>query len=173
MTFKEPVDQMARWLEILSQFDFKIEHRAGKNHSNADALSRLPCDPDDCPCYDSKTILTSLPCGGCEKCVAKNELWSNFNEIDDVVPLSARRMDVTADGRAGIAMPPDPHSDAEPRSCALERKVSTRSSMMAESPANPQLSPHGGKGKRDIPGPETEIGAADHGVHAPAEESTP
>ena len=34
---------MARWLEILSSFDFTIEHRAGRNHGNADALSRNPC----------------------------------------------------------------------------------------------------------------------------------
>ena len=41
MSFKEPQDQMARWMEILSQFDFEIEHRPGKKHGNADALSRV------------------------------------------------------------------------------------------------------------------------------------
>ena len=97
MTFKDPVDQMARWLEIMAQFDFKIEHRAGKKHSNADALSRVPCDPDECPCYDGRTILTKLPCGGCDKCVAKSELWSDFNKVDDVIPLSARRIHATSD----------------------------------------------------------------------------
>ena len=34
---------MARWLEILGEFDFKIEHRPGRKHGNADALSRIPC----------------------------------------------------------------------------------------------------------------------------------
>ena len=92
MSFRDPVDQMARWLEIMAQFDFKIEHRAGKKHGNADALSRVPCDPDDCPCYDGRTILTELPCGGCDKCVAKSELWSDFNKVDDVIPLAARRI---------------------------------------------------------------------------------
>ena len=57
----------------MAQFDFKIEHRAGKKHGNADALSRVPCDPDECPCYDGRSILTELPCGGCDKCVAKSE----------------------------------------------------------------------------------------------------
>ena len=32
MSFREPSQQMARWLEILSQFNFKMEHRAGKIH---------------------------------------------------------------------------------------------------------------------------------------------
>ena len=45
MSFKDPRDQMARWLEVLCQYQFKIVHRNGKKHSNADALSRVPCDP--------------------------------------------------------------------------------------------------------------------------------
>ena len=36
----EPIGQQARWLEILEEFDFRIEHRPGTKHSNADALSR-------------------------------------------------------------------------------------------------------------------------------------
>ena len=43
MNFKEPEGQLARWLERLQEYDMKIvHHRVGKN-SNADAMSRLPC----------------------------------------------------------------------------------------------------------------------------------
>ena len=42
-TFKNPEGQVARWLEILSNYDFVIEHRPGKSHGNADAMSRHPC----------------------------------------------------------------------------------------------------------------------------------
>jgi hypothetical protein len=38
--FKEPYDQTARWLEILERFDYKIMHKPGKRHGNADGLSR-------------------------------------------------------------------------------------------------------------------------------------
>ena len=41
--FKEPEGQVARWLEQLQEFDFSLEHRPGKCHQNADALSRFPC----------------------------------------------------------------------------------------------------------------------------------
>ena len=34
---------MARWLETLSMYNMKIEHRPGTQHKNADALSRMPC----------------------------------------------------------------------------------------------------------------------------------
>ena len=40
--FKEPQVQLARWLEELSQFNMEIQHRPGKKHTNADALSRIP-----------------------------------------------------------------------------------------------------------------------------------
>lgn len=47
MNFKNPEGQLARWLEMLNTYDFTIEHRAGRVHSNADALSRRPC-PEEC-----------------------------------------------------------------------------------------------------------------------------
>lgn len=46
--FKNPEGQIARWLETHATYDFKIEHRAGRIHSNADALSRRPCCETGC-----------------------------------------------------------------------------------------------------------------------------
>lgn len=41
--FKDHEGQLARWLTQLAEFNFTMEHRDGKKHSNADSLSRLPC----------------------------------------------------------------------------------------------------------------------------------
>ena len=41
--FKDPEGQLARWLETLSSYSMKIEHRPGRLHRNADGLSRMPC----------------------------------------------------------------------------------------------------------------------------------
>lgn len=41
--FKEPEGQLARWLERLQEYDFRINHRPGHKHQNADSLSRHPC----------------------------------------------------------------------------------------------------------------------------------
>ena len=41
-TFKEPVGQVARQIELLAKYDFEIVHRPGKRHAIADALSRYP-----------------------------------------------------------------------------------------------------------------------------------
>jgi len=36
----EPIGQQARWLEILEEFDLRVQHRPGTQHVNADSLSR-------------------------------------------------------------------------------------------------------------------------------------
>jgi len=85
MSFKEPENQMARWLEILSQYDFSIIHRKGRKHENADFMSRLACDPVECECYDGQSILSDLPCAGCKECRKRHEQWSSFMETEDIV----------------------------------------------------------------------------------------
>ena len=47
-SFRLPAGQIARWLEHLQQYDFRIEHQPGRNHGNADALSRRPCGHTSC-----------------------------------------------------------------------------------------------------------------------------
>jgi len=39
----EAIGQQGRWLERLAEFDFRILHRPGGKHANADAMSRRPC----------------------------------------------------------------------------------------------------------------------------------
>ena len=58
---------MARWLHTLQQFQFTIVHRAGRDHSNADGLSRVPTSPCgqctrvDCPRVDTAVELADQP----------------------------------------------------------------------------------------------------------------
>ena len=88
--FKQPEGQIARWLEILSQYNFKIVHRAGKRHQNADALSRIDEDNELCEMYSAEVKLEDLPCGGCVSCTKKSKAWGTFSlEVDNVVPLSS------------------------------------------------------------------------------------
>ena len=53
--FKDMEGMMARWLHALQQFQFSIIHRPGRDHGNADGLSRVPASPcrqctrPDCP----------------------------------------------------------------------------------------------------------------------------
>ena len=40
--------EQGRWQERLQEFDFAIEHRLGRKHGHADALSRRPCGRPEC-----------------------------------------------------------------------------------------------------------------------------
>ena len=53
-------------------------------------IIKVPCNPEECNWYDGGTIVHNLPCGGCNVCVKKHKEWSEFSELGDVVPLSAR-----------------------------------------------------------------------------------
>ena len=48
--FKDPEGQLARWLETISQYHVTLVHRPGRQHGNADGLSRKcqQCGRDEC-----------------------------------------------------------------------------------------------------------------------------
>ena len=59
--FKDTEGMMARWLHTLQQFQFSIVHRAGRDHSNADGLSRVPTSPcGQCTCVDCPRVDTAV-----------------------------------------------------------------------------------------------------------------
>ena len=69
-SLKEPKDRIARWLEIMSAYQFVVEYRPGKKHGNADAMSRRQCNPSECKCPvldGDEEILKCGPCGKCRK----------------------------------------------------------------------------------------------------------
>ena len=62
MNFKQPGGQLASRLETLSMYDFNIEHRQGRVHSNVDGLSRRPCYSHDCKhCENSENKFCEIP----------------------------------------------------------------------------------------------------------------
>lgn len=60
-SLKDPEGQLARWLARLGQYHFKVCHRPGKKHANADGLSRRPCQ-DGCKYCQRRE---SIPGGQC------------------------------------------------------------------------------------------------------------
>ena len=45
---RETEGQIARWQSFLQTFDFDIQYVQGRHNDAADAMSRRPCDPQDC-----------------------------------------------------------------------------------------------------------------------------
>lgn len=94
LNFKNIEGQLARWIEELSQYNIILQHRPGKDHGNADALSRIPDDLNLCNDYKPGVELNQLPCGGCHFCKRAKQQWTTFeNDIDYVVPLTIRSVD--------------------------------------------------------------------------------
>ena len=90
--FKEPQGQLARWMKELGQYDMVIKHRPGKNHGNADGLSRIDKEEDACPNYLSGVRLKNLPYRGCKYCQKAHEAWTEFIlDVDEAVSLTKRK----------------------------------------------------------------------------------
>ena len=66
---KEPRGKVARWIEILSHYDFSIAYRPGHKQAHCDALSRCE-NPRECDCPDVDTS-EPLKCGPCRKCMKR------------------------------------------------------------------------------------------------------
>jgi hypothetical protein len=51
ISFKNLEGQTARWIQRLQEYNFTSEHRQGRKHNNADALSRRPCQKEFSHCH--------------------------------------------------------------------------------------------------------------------------
>ncbi|KRX49904.1 Transposon Ty3-G Gag-Pol polyprotein [Trichinella murrelli] len=72
---KEPEGHAARWLESLAELDFEVEHRPGRLHGNAAALSRTSCAQCGRPMKSSMCALRATPSGSA---VVAQTLWDQL-----------------------------------------------------------------------------------------------
>lgn len=81
-SMKNPSGRIARWIEILSGYDFEVQYRQASRHQNADSMSRCP-NPKDCSCLDTDSEET-LKCGPCKKCLKRAEqMDSTLLKVED------------------------------------------------------------------------------------------
>ena len=64
MRFKNIEGQLARWIEELQNYEMELLYRAGRDHGNADGMSRLPDMVELCRGYKAGVKIEELPCGG-------------------------------------------------------------------------------------------------------------
>ena len=93
--FKNIEGQLSRWLEELAEYDFVLIHRPGKDHVNADVLSRLTEDKV-CFNYTGEISPDQLKCHPCHYCSRAHNQWDRFlDEVDYVIPLTVRTIEVS------------------------------------------------------------------------------
>ena len=89
LRFKNPDGQTARWLQKRQEYDFKVIHRAGKSHTNADALSRVPR-----PCLMSECRLCLRNEQREEDTIAPVLKWKELRQRPSWAGVSAMSEDV-------------------------------------------------------------------------------
>ena len=92
-SLKSPTGRIARWIEILSGYDFDVEYRKGTLHGNADAMSRCR-NPKDCSCSDIDTE-ESLKCGPCNKCLKRAEQMESTLQMNTTKTSSTPIHDIS------------------------------------------------------------------------------
>lgn len=130
--FKEPEGQLARWLEQLGQYEFDIQHRPGKLHRNADALSRRYTQGEGV----DENIEPEYPDCNSEPTVAKGLVVSNEDRCKAV---SASNNPVTSDGIESLGS----EQDKDPALSKLKAwKSEGKTDIPKELETEPDLKPY-------------------------------
>ena len=107
----ESIAQAGRWLTLMKEFQFEVQHRPGTKHQNADALSRQPfCDARE---------------------GAMTDQAASTDPITDAVSRAVRRKDDDPDFRV------NPRSAAcSPETCLLYTSPSPRDGLLSRMPSS-------------------------------------
>ena len=63
MRFKNIEGRLAGWIEDLQNYYMELLYRVGRDHGNADGMSRLPDMVELCRGYKEVVKIEELPCG--------------------------------------------------------------------------------------------------------------
>ena len=86
---KDPVGQPARWIEVIDTYDITFQHRPGRKHGNADALSRDPCRQcgGDCEGTPAKEVRAVTRSQRCEPGWTPEEMAARQDADPDIGPI--------------------------------------------------------------------------------------
>ena len=154
-TMKETVSggmssRLTRWTLRLQEYNFDVEHKPGKDHLDADAVSRLVCDPDDTGAThsDPDIIAAILQTRAAVTAAVASALTSGTD------PLAAQR-DATAAVTAAL-FPSAPIAAArrEPTGTPSDLTIVPPTGATAEAAAQLRDAVHASYLKSSLPGAE-------------------
>ena len=90
---KEPAGHVARYLDFISDYDFELQYRPGRQHTNSDSISRRrPCELEDGqPCKQCNRRINGNHCSSIQTRAMKRRgqvdgMQNPKNSEDEVVP---------------------------------------------------------------------------------------
>ena len=86
---KDPVGLPARWIEMIDTYDITFQHRPGRKHGNADALSWYPCRQcgRDCEGTPAKGVRAVTRSQRCEPGWTPQEMAAGQDADPDIGPI--------------------------------------------------------------------------------------
>lgn len=114
LNFKDPDQQLARWLDVLNTFDFDVCFRKGVEHVNADAMSRR--------------TMCSKPCGQCtrmlkvSRVVSQNDGWLTTFTLQEIADMQKADHVLKSLYQAKIKGLKESWSDFESATCSPNAK---------------------------------------------------
>ena len=122
MNFKQPSGMIARWLEILAEFDFDIVYRPGVQNAVADSLSRRPSDRADAVIQvpECDRVVADVGPPHCADVMTQTEDWAGSavgtGQLDGA--------DTAAQAPSGVSAPRPPDlTEVDPDGDAAIRRV--------------------------------------------------
>src|SRR6266496_262718 len=145
----ELIGQQGRWLATLEEFDFKLEHRAGLLHGNADSMSRKT------PCEEA-----GGQCPQCSKWKPKGESESDIEDEDFTRENGTKHFScfMTRTHEAQGETPPLGNVVAPPNCNAVcTRAESDQSGILKRKLVSTQLNPYAKEYKARVPTPRGRV----------------
>ena len=132
---REPRGKIARWIEILSQYDFSIQYRPGHKQGHCDALSRCE-NPRDCDC-PNQDMNEPLKCGPCKKCANRAQDMFHMGLIKEMTESSKGTDDSQTNDDEPESKVAREVKDAEPQPGTSNQEDGNRRTTRQNSPYAP------------------------------------
>ena len=97
---KDPPPKIARWIMSLQEYDFEVQYRPGKLHTNADTMSRIPAMQEALPVVNSTVLKPTQSSVEVQKADANIQHIIQWKEANKGVPSNLDKSTLSSEMRS-------------------------------------------------------------------------
>ena len=99
-SMKDQPPKIARWIMSLQEYDFEVQYRPGKLHTNADTMSRIPAMQEILPVVNSTVLKPTQSSVEVQKADANIQHIIQWKEADKGVPSNLDKSTLSSEMRS-------------------------------------------------------------------------